>query len=302
MTLKEEFKDMMKLIAPNITADSIDEDYTIKENVVMALCDIDNNDVTDEIIACYECEHCNQGCCTHKHYQKVDIYLDSIEGLGVGYLFNRTLDNPLFEKKVICIKNREELIKAMSAIKQNLDSFRDSYADYAMRVHDYKKYAREFTEKVINDFPVFENIDSDAIPIVFSGDFSSDHDWENEKYTKGCFYHTGLQTIIKVYDSWNYNIEGIKQTIRHEIIHYLLWMYNPIGIEHLDECGVFQYFCNLYNAGAYAEMDDSNKELFNMLNTLNIEEVNRCLIERKLNNEKLVEQRIKDRKTVEGEN
>lgn len=70
------------------------------------------------------------------------------------------------------------------------------------------------------------------------------------------------------------HMEGMKNTIRHEILHYLLWCIAPLRKINEDDSGIFHYFCKIYDAHAYKEMDENNTKAFNMLQECSKEEVN----------------------------
>lgn len=276
MTLKEEFLDMLSLLNPNITEDSYEEDYVIEEDYFMEVCKKTGEEITysDE---CSECEHCLDDCnCEYKLCKKVDIYLWSGSEGSRGYIFKKDSD-ALNASNIHYINNRKQLVKEMSILKKEFDSFRDGYAAYAERIQEYKKYIAEFVDEVTSEFSVFENVDKDIVPVVFSEDYRRDHDWEKKTFTGGDFHRCGIQSVIHIYDSWSRDIEDMKQTIRHEILHYLLWCTAPLLNVYVDDSGIFHYFCNIYDAGAYKKMDKDNTEVFEMLSKHNKEEVDELL-------------------------
>ena len=44
-----------------------------------------------------------------------------------------------------------------------------------------------------------------------------------------------------------------------------------------DDSGIFHYFCDIYDAGAYKKMDKDNTEVFEMMSEYDKEEVDKCL-------------------------
>lgn len=62
--------------------------------------------------------------------------------------------------------------------------------------------------------------------------------------------------------------------IRHEILHYLLWCIAPFGNLWRDNSGIFHYFCKIYDAYAYKELDANNTKVLEVLQECSKEEVN----------------------------
>ena len=278
MTLKQEFLDMVSLLNPNITADSYDENYTIDKNFVMTVCEESGEDIS--YYCCSDCKYDSDDCnCECKIYQEVDVYLWSKEGYGTGYVFGKSAKDFKMFKNIRCINNRKQLWKEMEMLKQEFEADRNGYADYAKRVLEYKKYIEVFLDEVIKDFSVFGNIKKDIIPVVFDKDYRKDYDFEKKTFTKGDFQNVGVQSVIHIYDSWSMNIEDMKKTIRHEILHYLLWCIAPLGNINSDDSGIFHYFCHVYDAGAYKEMDNENAKAYEALKERSKKEVNEILIQ-----------------------
>ena len=114
--------------------------------------------------------------------------------------------------------------------------------------------------QVQKDYPVFESIKIDDLPIVFS-DFAKEENGTYKYNTGGDFDVVDIQLIIHVYDCWR-DIEELKRTTRHEIFHYLLFR---IGVNNSDDSGIFHYFCDKYDAHAYKEMSKAEQEIYNGL-------------------------------------
>lgn len=264
MTLKQEFLDMMKLIAPNINDESYEEDYVLEQDFTMIICDVSGKDVTYD--GCFYCEYRKDSIgCKHRSYKNVDIYLWSGSDDCRAFVFNRKLKEAMYSNSIRCINSRKQLLSEMSVLKKQFDYYRDGYAEYAQRLEEYKEYVTEFVEQITDEFSVFEEIDKDMIPVVFCSNYRRDHDWNKETWVSGDFNTNGLQTVIHIYSSWDNDMDDVKQRIRHEIIHYLLYCINPFGKWYKDDSGVFYYFCNLYNAGAYKEMDEANTRVYEEL-------------------------------------
>lgn len=279
MRLKQEFLDMVALLNPSITADSYDGDYTMDNDFVMTVCEKSGEDITYN--CCSDCEYDSDNCnCKCEIYQKVDVYLwSNREGYGTGYVFGKPAKDFKMFKNIRYISNRKQLLKEMKMLKQEFEADRNGYADYAKRILGHKKYIKAFVDEVINDFSVFGNIEKNIIPVVFDEDYRKDYDFEKKTFTKGDFQNVGVQSVIHIYDSWSMNIEDMKKAIRHEILHYLLWCIAPLGKIHADDSGIFHYFCHVYNAHAYEEMDNENAKAYEALKERSKKEVNEILIQ-----------------------
>ena len=53
----------------------------------------------------------------------------------------------------------------------------------------------------------------------------------------------------------------LKRTIRHEIIHYYLWL---LGLPHMDNSLEFWCLCHVYDAGAYEALNYNNEKYYKL--------------------------------------
>lgn len=53
----------------------------------------------------------------------------------------------------------------------------------------------------------------------------------------------------------------LKRTIRHEIIHYYLWV---LGLPYMDDSLEFWCLCHVYDAGAYEKLNYDNEKYYNI--------------------------------------
>lgn len=166
----------------------------------------------------------------------------------------------------------------MYEMKQRVDEIKNAYAEYAEKIIELRKYGEKFLLQVQKDYPVFRTIETD-LPIVLS-DFKKN---ENGKYkydTGGDFCVNDIQLIVHIYDCWR-DLDELKTTVRHEIIHYILFR---IGVNNSDTGAIFHYFCNKYDAHAYKEMPDEEQDLYNSLMEYSSKEISDMLekIKRKI--------------------
>lgn len=71
----------------------------------------------------------------------------------------------------------------------------------------------------------------------------------------------GNQNVINTYYCME-DIEKTKQNIRHELIHYFLYISN---MKYEDDVAIFHYLCGLYDAHAYKEMGQAEQALYDKL-------------------------------------
>lgn len=262
MSLKQECIDMFKLIFKGLEDY---KDYQIEENTGVFLCPKENYKNTDIlIIDCYE--ECSMKDNCNKELVKTDLSIfvpwwSGDEDGGTIYInFNKKLTNEQYRNTIRYINNRKQLIELMYEMKQRIDETKNAYAEYAEKVIELRKYGQEFLKQVQSDYSVFKDIKTE-LPIIFD-DFDKD---ENGKYV----YDTGgnfeivndVQLIIHIFDCWR-DIESLKRTVRHEILHYILFR---IGVNNSDDGGVFHYFCKIYDAHGYKEMPEKEQIIYDSL-------------------------------------
>lgn len=264
MSLKQECIDMFNLIFKGLEDY---KDYHIEENTVVFLCPKENYKDTEILIIDIDCyEECSMKDNCSKELVKTDLsvfvpwWAGDEDGGTVYIIFNKKPANEQYRNTIHYINNRKQLVELMYEMKQRVDKTRNAYAEYAEKTIELRKYGQEFLLQVQNDYSVFKDIKTE-LPIIFD-DFDKD---ENGKYV----YDTGgnfeivndVQLIIHIFDCWR-DIESLKRTVRHEILHYILFM---IGVNNSDTGGIFHYLCNKYDAHAYKEMPEDEHEIYNGL-------------------------------------
>ena len=122
-------------------------------------------------------------------------------------------------------------------------------------------YAKEFGETLRKEYRFFECISTEMLPIIFHTDFAKDGEGKTNYAKRGNFTSIGKQNIINVYYCMD-DIEDTKRNIRHELIHYFLYMSD---MKYFDDVAIFHYLCGIYDAHAYKEMGDEEQGLYNKL-------------------------------------
>lgn len=274
MSLKQECIDMFHLI---FKGSEDYDDYDIEENTGVFLCPKNDYKDTDVLISdCYEQCPTKKNCT--KELVKTDLsifvpYWAGDEDGGTIYInFNKKPKNEQYRNTIRYINNRKQLIEFMYEMKQRVDETKNAYAEYAEKIIELRKYGQDFLSQLQADYPVFKDIKPE-LPIVFD-DFEKDENGEYVYDTGGDFVIiNNVQLIIHIYDCWR-DIETLKRTVRHEILHYVLFM---ISVNNSDDGGLFHYFCNKYDAHGYKEMPEKEQKIYETMMKSTDEDVSKLL-------------------------
>lgn len=257
MSLKQECIDMINLIIKPLQDDANDY-YMLEEDAYVDICGKTGLDIT--YTSCKDfCDNYNKNYkCRHENV-KVDISFYCVDAdCTYNYVFG---NNKAIGCKGVCtIKNRKQLMKEMSALKKELETDKDLNADFGKNYGEYLKYAKRFAEEVKEKYIILRQVQTEILPIIFHIDYA--HCNGKAKYsTAGNLVTKGKQNVINIFWCMR-NEEEIKSTIRHEVLHYLLYI---AGLKYQDDTAIFHYLCNEYDAGAYKEMNDEEQKLYAQL-------------------------------------
>ena len=274
MSLKQECIDMFNLIFKGLPDY---EDYQIEEDIAVRLCP--QNDYKDVDMLFYTCyEDCPMKDNCKKELVNVDLsvfvpwWAGDEDGGSIYVNFNKKPKKKQYKNAIHYINNRKQLIKLMYEIKQRVDETKNAYAEYAEKIMEIRKYGQVFLTQLQADYSVFNDIKTE-LPIVFD-DFDKDENGQYVYDTGGNFeVVNGVQLIIHIFDCWR-DIESLRKTVRHEILHYVLFR---IGANNSDDGGIFHYFCNKYDAHGYKEMPEKEQEIYEMLLKATNDEVSKAL-------------------------
>lgn len=127
---------------------------------------------------------------------------------------------------------------------------------------DYYNYAITFW-KTINSVFNSKNPLPSYIPIVFANPQDDIRSKNNLGFTVTYINErTGKASIFPLVFLFKSRSENeIKQTIRHEIIHYYLGLHYH---NHQDDCALFWLVCSLFDAGAYEKMSAQSQSIFDL--------------------------------------
>lgn len=253
MSLKQECIDIIKLITEPLKKDEYDL-YEIEIASIRDICELTGEDVT--YADCSDCEH--YGNCPYKKCVKVDVSFWDYADFQRNYVFAK---KPSVSKGICYINNRKQLMLEMSNFKKEIEQYKDYYAEFGEKYSDFMEYAKEFGEKLRQEYSFFECVSTDILPIVFHTDFAKDKEGKTDYARRGNFTYTGKQNMINVFYCMD-DLEDTKQNIRHELLHYFLYMSD---MKYLDDDAIFHYLCGVYEAHAYKEMGEEEQILYDKL-------------------------------------
>ncbi len=253
MSLKQECIDIINLITEPLKKDEYDL-YETEIDSIRDICELTGEDVTYG--DCFDCEHC--GDCPYKKHVKVDVSFWDYADFQRNYIFAK---KPLINKGICYINNRKQLMAEMSNFKKEIEVYKDYYAEFGEKYSDFMGYAKEFGEELRKEYSFFEDINTDILPIVFHTDFAKDNEGKNDYTTKGDFVFKEKQNVINTYYCME-DMERTKQNIRHELLHYFLYM---SGMKYADNDAIFHYLCSIYDAHAYKEMGEEEQAIYDKL-------------------------------------
>ena len=233
MSLKQECIDIINLITEPLKKDEYDL-YETETDSIRDICELTGEDVTYG--DCFECEH--YGNCQYKKHVKADVSFWDYADFQRNYVFAK---KPSVSKGICYINNRKQLMAEMSQFRKEIEIYKDYYADFGEKYSDFMEYAKEFAEMLRQEYSFFENMSTDILPIVFHTDFAKDKEDKTDYATRGDFVSRGKQNIINVYYCMD-DLENTKQNIRHELLHYFLYMSD---MKHSDDNAVFHYLCGV---------------------------------------------------------
>lgn len=253
MSLKQECIDIINLITEPLKKDEYDL-YDMEIDSIKDICELTGEDVTYG--DCFDCEH--YGDCPYKKHIKVDVSFWDYAGFQRNYIFAKKAS---VSKGICYISNRKQLISEMSNFKKEIEIYKDYYAEFGEKYSDFMEYAKDFGEELRKEYSFFENVSTEILPIVFHTDFAKDSVGKTDYATKGDFVNKGKQNVINTYYCME-DMERTKQNIRHELLHYFLYM---SGMKYADNDAIFHYLCGIYDANAYKEMGEKEQVLYDKM-------------------------------------
>ena len=256
MSLKQECIDMVNLITDPLKEKDEYAYHEIEVDSIRDICQLTGDDVTYS--DCDGCENCGHEC-KYKKYVRVDVSFWDGADCQRNYVFG----NKQTERKGICrIKNRKQLMTEMAKLKKELESYKDWCSEFGKRYDEYLSYAKEFAQEVKNKYYLlFGLVQTEILPVIFHTDYNM-RDGVIDYRTLGNLQIVDKQNVINVFCCMD-DVEETKCTIRHEVLHYMLYI---AGLKYKDDTAIFHHFCKEFDASAYKEMDKDEQRLYERLN------------------------------------
>lgn len=127
------------------------------------------------------------------------------------------------------------------------------------------KYAFKFWDILTQGSPL--PIRGDILPIFFQDRLAVVYDMEYGKgrntFANFAYSRYAPQAVIRIAlprrTKNSYLHKALKKSIRHELIHYYLWLHE---LPCEDDSALFWAFCNIYDGGAYKELSAEESSKF----------------------------------------
>jgi len=241
----------------------------IKETFIQALEVISHNEEDFEIYRDKEVNNCTNTkaarrlcdgpCedCIHNKPTKVDLLVvDAFDGTEHYYRFKGSKN----KEKTSCtnITTQKIMFKEIRYFNECIiGQEQKEDLEYYEKLKKLRQYANVFFKELCDN--TFSLLDSSILPIrfhMFGIDFE---DITKEKQLGGQYLSKGKQNVVDVYYCYSTDIEKLKSSIRHEILHYSLDMENCAC---QDNTGIFWALCKVYDAGAYIPMDQEQQKYY----------------------------------------
>lgn len=128
--------------------------------------------------------------------------------------------------------------------------------------YELESYVHRFARKLKSEWKCFKDVSLHALPIRITSDDAKTEDGELDGRTQGTYNrYSGVISLYNVeYDRGSR--EEDERTARHEVIHHMLFAARLNGF---DDSPAFHFFAKVYDAGAYKEMSEEEKELYDAL-------------------------------------
>ena len=242
----------------------------LKQNFIESLKTLILNDPECELKIDYETENCsntkkgrktcNQHCqkCSFNQTVTVDLALiGCTDGAEYYYSFIGSRNKHKFCTYIGGYLKMHHELRYLNEHVIGQEQKED--LEYYKMIEELKQYSNEFFKEIIDK--CFPSLDSKILPIRFHM-FAKDFDeYKKERQTGGRLSLDGKQNIIDIYHANLATVESLKSSIRHEIIHYALYVSN---CSCTDDSGIFHALSKVYDAGAYVEMNDHEQKIYNI--------------------------------------
>ncbi|MCI1966574.1 MAG: hypothetical protein LKJ17_10660 [Oscillospiraceae bacterium] len=246
---------MAKLVIGN------NKDYEIVTDTPVYICP--KYDRIDSVNA-HDCEHCEekqQGRCNGVIKSHADVGIENYPNDYFLYAnFNKKHDKRLLN----CIRYIDSKAYLMEVMK-DFKSDAENWKNYCTEQYEYfdklTEYANDFMEQVQKDFVI--PYKKDILPLKLHSDSYNTKEYCSENkdgITQGNLCSFEKQSEINIYECDPAYQKRNEQSIRHELLHYILWTQN---LKEYDDSAVFHLMAEYYDANPYKPMTRGEKILYN---------------------------------------
>ncbi|MDF1496318.1 hypothetical protein [Caproiciproducens sp. CPB-2] len=246
---------MAKLLIGN------NENYEIVTDMPVYICpqygEIDS-------VNAHDCEHCEekqQGRCNGVIKFHADVGVENYPDDYFLYAVFNQKPNKQLKSSIYYINARSQLLKTMAELKSEVDNWRNYCAEQYEYFDELTSYAKEFMERVQKDFAI--PYQKDILPLKLHSECYDTKQYcadNKDGITQGNFCPYLKQSEINIYECNPSYQKRNEQSIRHEIIHYILWTQN---LKENDDTAVFHLMTEYYDANPYKPMTRGEKTLYN---------------------------------------
>jgi hypothetical protein len=183
-------------------------------------------------------------------------YLEKFNEYYSYYVFNSFTDD-LEEIE----DNRYKMIQLLQKIQQYIINIYKQDTLYLEKCNLIRKYADYFKKKLIKDG--FSSLKKMNFCLELIEDTCVTVKSKNKQIisstTKGALFIGHNYFNITIFGCRYYSFKAIKQTVRHELLHWSLMNYK---MNYSDDSAVFHLLCRLYKANAYKEPSTLQMRLY----------------------------------------
>ncbi len=218
--------------------------------------------------------HTNLFCKEQKYNCEKENYCDKCRRkckLQADVILTNCVESKLYNfNKPDGINTHEEMFSELDKANEFIMKDTNSNYNYYKKQEDLLQYAQCFFKDVVDKykFKIYlsneeeKEIDINLLPIKLNCDYSSKGNPNDNSIRTGNFIAFGRQNIIEINYVQSIDFEDLKKTIRHEVLHYILYI---LMIDHQDDKGVFHFLCNVHDAEAYKPMNEEQTDIYNKL-------------------------------------
>ncbi|MDF2906044.1 MAG: hypothetical protein K0R34_1365 [Herbinix sp.] len=254
MTLKEETKMVLEVL---IEGKRDSDEYEIEMDKTVSFCNREEEG-DGFIFECRgECEDCRKdktGRCKYKIDEKFGLVLSNYAEWKFYYInFNQKAKN---YTGFYTINNQKQVYSVVTELKKDMFYYEQYCTDMQTKMNELNFYAIKFANKITEELSGVKNpFDDKSLNIIYYPDFKED-DINNETVT-GITTGNYAKNCIRIYGLDERDLDDLKQTVRHELIHYIL---DLLKLNNNDDSAIFWILAEHYDAHPYKELKKEEEQ------------------------------------------